>query len=511
YEMIDGVVLDDAPIDSLTEDQLGALKRYVEGGGLLIVCGGSSSASLSSSFLRAMLPVHLTGATEWAAGAILKQRYHSSPAGTIELSSFRLKSDATTILQAGDRPLVVSWHVGNGVVLFTAFDCLAQSISLWSAAPSLWRDLLLSGNREVSASSLLRDSIAGGDPARLMDGLAGSRAIRMPPLWIIGLFCGAYVVLLSPVQYLALKRINRRDLGWVTVPLSIAVFSIAAYAYARRLKGGRLEANLATVVEMWQGSSVAAGYSALGVYSPVDTKVSLLLAERSPGREPSGVPFQYPPNTLSGSATTCSLDAAPHYTSAPEAIWTAAFYVQPAELQLKGPVEAFSRAAGHRAIVTIRNSTGVALYHSCLVNRRTVTPLGTLRPGQTAKGVLIWDSGAGTSAIGSIPELPDDRSSAAGTSLRNGLVDAMGRQGQIGGGPSGLPDRLPASLFVAWLGKPISQVHIDGRSIAGLSADLLVVHLSRPSGLAGAAPSVRDPFSAPPALSFKPAKAIQGR
>ena len=46
----------------------------------------------------------------------------------------------------------------------------------------------------------------------------------MPPAELLLAIIGAYILLIGPISYVALRRLDRRDLAWVTAPILVLVF-----------------------------------------------------------------------------------------------------------------------------------------------------------------------------------------------------------------------------------------------------------------------------------------------
>jgi hypothetical protein len=89
-----------------------------------------------------------------------------------------------------------------------------------------------------------------------------------PSFQIISLFLLLYIVCLVPVNYLVLRKLDRRELAWVTTPAIVVVFSVAAYALGFVLKGNAVQLGAAGLFEIQAttGAGHAQGYYAL--FSP---------------------------------------------------------------------------------------------------------------------------------------------------------------------------------------------------------------------------------------------------
>ena len=57
-----------------------------------------------------------------------------------------------------------------------------------------------------------------------------------------------YILLIGPISYFVLRRVDRRELAWVTAPILIVTFSACSYGIGRTLKGSDVVLNQVAVV-----------------------------------------------------------------------------------------------------------------------------------------------------------------------------------------------------------------------------------------------------------------------
>ena len=287
YEAIDALALADQTLDSLTEDQAEAIKTYVREGGLLLVSGGGDLSRLRSRFFTDLLPITPGGVTSTTNLADLEKRYGQSLGLTTPtaLTEGPLKPGAYALFGGQGRatPLVSARPYGAGRVVFTSFDFVDPTFRGWKAAPMLWRDLLRAGNEAVSPRDLLAANAMPyyGNQLRMVDALAGKQASAAPTIWQIGGFLAAYILLLIPINYFLLKRLDRREMAWISIPILIVGFTATSYVMAQGIKGGLLSANRAVVVETTANSDQAAAYGQLTIYSPRRAAYDIVLASTS--------------------------------------------------------------------------------------------------------------------------------------------------------------------------------------------------------------------------------------
>jgi hypothetical protein len=97
------------------------------------------------------------------------------------------------------------------------------------------------------------------------------------PFGTLALFLGTYLMLVVPVQYLLLKRLDRRELAWITTPLLACGFAVAAYQFGRAGRSTEIFHNVASVVEMAAGSGVTSSVASVGLYSPTRSSYNVAM------------------------------------------------------------------------------------------------------------------------------------------------------------------------------------------------------------------------------------------
>ena len=86
-------------------------------------------------------------------------------------------------------------------------------------------------------------------------------ALDAPGADVVGLFLLAYVLILVPINYLVLKRLDKKEWAWVTVPALVAVFAVTTYGVGYAAKGSSVFVNRAAVLETTAGERQAGLYT----------------------------------------------------------------------------------------------------------------------------------------------------------------------------------------------------------------------------------------------------------
>ena len=282
YGGVDAFLLrSDAPLDGLTEAQADALKGWVASGGHLIVCGGVDAGRFASSFFNGLLPATVgparSGVTMPGAGAV----------GALTLTPKPLPGVHVTSSTTDGTPLTVSGPFGAGVVTLAAYDPTAKSFQTAAANETgMWQNLLTTGPASSAAvlpyvaareENYHPNSYGGNEISLLSDAVMRGASLDAPGTEVIGLFLLVYLLCLVPVNYLILKRFDRKELAWVTIPAVVVLFAVGTFSVGYAAKGGSVFLNRAAVVETSAGRREAGVYAELGLFSPHRTTYDINL------------------------------------------------------------------------------------------------------------------------------------------------------------------------------------------------------------------------------------------
>jgi hypothetical protein len=92
--------------------------------------------------------------------------------------------------------------------------------------------------------------------------------VQPPPFSTIALFLGAYLVVVVPLQYIVLRRLDKREWAWGTTPLLACGFATSAFVVGNQGRERELTYNCAALIETGAGQTTGAMVARMGLYSP---------------------------------------------------------------------------------------------------------------------------------------------------------------------------------------------------------------------------------------------------
>jgi hypothetical protein len=179
-----------------------------------------------------------------------------------------LRDGATPLVTADDGAILMSMRpVGAGRVILIGSDLATDEYRGWAGAPRLWTRLL-------PTNAALEQFFGGEFPIRqemensMSGALSTLPALDVPPAELLLIVIVAYILLIGPVSYFVLRRVDRRELAWVTAPLLVVVFTACSYGIGRTMKGGDVLVNEISVVRTAAEGGTATVDTFAGIVSP---------------------------------------------------------------------------------------------------------------------------------------------------------------------------------------------------------------------------------------------------
>jgi hypothetical protein len=257
---LDRLIWQDVDTARLSPAQVAALRGWLAGGGRLIVVGGTAGPATLTGLPDAILPYRPT-ATIDAPAETLRSLLGSIPVGAAAVPALAGSAgEGRTLAAVGDRVIAAERRYGNGAVALVGIDPTATWIAASKASNALWRSL-------VPGRSSTGD-VSGTDDSFMVQAVASLPSLALPPIGGLILLLVGYILLIGPINYLVLRRLDRREWAWLTMPVLIVGFAVGAYAFGSALRGGDVLINEVAVVRGAPGVDEGLGSVYVGIFSP---------------------------------------------------------------------------------------------------------------------------------------------------------------------------------------------------------------------------------------------------
>jgi hypothetical protein len=449
---LDRIVWQDADSSQLSAPQIEALRGWIGSGGRLVIAGGTSGGASLGGFPDDLLP-YRPSATVNVPATSLATLLGGAPADAPDVPA--LSGDLArgrALVEVGGRVVAAEAPHGGGGVTLLGFDPARGWVGDVDGVTSLWRRVL---------PARLPGPVVTGDDSQVVGAVTRLPALALPPISGLLALLAAYIVLIGPINYLVLRRLDRREWAWVTMPVLIVVFAAGAYGFGAALRGVDVIVNEVAVVRGALDSTQGTAQAYLGVFSPTRGTYQLevpggALLSPTLSSEVTGRGHR-PLDVLQGEPSRVR-DLTVDFGS---------LRTVRAETPASVPrVQADLRLEGGALVGTIRNASDQTLEKAAVVLGASTLQLGAVAPGaeQTVRlplrgnpfGQGLADRLLGTSFVAN-PERPTD--GALKDSVRRAVLEQL-TFGSSMSSTGELSTETP--VLLAWGSEPVVDVRISG-------------------------------------------------
>ncbi len=425
-----GLVVGDATTGRWSTEQRAALASWVARGGKLVVGGGPNARKAAEGLgelppLRPRDSVTVNGLTGFGSGA---------PGGQWVLATGEVIPEANKLRDQDGRALVVGRAWGRGAVTSLAFDPATSAFGAWSGAGSFWTGLGLDIAIPVTLQAPFDQNSSAtysgpGQAYQIAQVLRDLPGLSLPPTWAVGLVLLLFIILIGPANYLVLRRFDRRELAWVTIPALTLVFALGIYGFGATTKGRTITVNSVSIVRIDPQARSAEVQAFYGIFTPSRGTRDFSVATDAlfTGFSQNGLGDQ---GEL-GNDVRFEQGGTGGVRAASFAQWTqrtvaAQGTVDPAPLALRAELN----WQGSKLVGTVTNTSNQALEDALLVFNNAYFNVGNLTPGASkaidwlpvpAGGTSGYRSGLGTARY----------YSGSGNYQQSGNLGVTGRRAEV--------------------------------------------------------------------------------
>jgi hypothetical protein len=376
WQSADVLVWQDVDSNRLSADQLAALQAWVATGGHMLIAAGSTGTTTLGAFPPGMLPYQPAARVDVPV-ADIAQLLGATPDGATPLVGWTGALErGTSIATSGSLVIAARATTGAGSVALIGIDPATPWLAQSPAATVLWTKALPS---KLSVTDIEQMQ----DESSLINSLNNLPAIQLPSLGLLLVVLVGYILAIGPINYFVLRRRDRRELAWITMPATILVFAIGAYLLGTSLRGSSIVVNELAIVRGAAGSDVGLAQVYVGVFAPsrssFDVRVGGSSLVSAPAFNPASDPF-------TGTATEVPIDVLEGDPALLRGFGVGFGSLRPfrAQTLMATPrVDADLTLTGDRVEGTIVNMSAKGLEDVSVVYGTAVQKVGNMAPGES--------------------------------------------------------------------------------------------------------------------------------
>jgi len=270
----DAILLTNFDTSRLDREQITALERYVRAGGSLILVGGPDWQETLRPLPSSLVPGNLRGSQGLGALSGLQSLAGTRPPPQTTIVSVLDHPRGFVAASQGGLPLVVRQRLGQGRIMYLAFDPAVDAFPRWGGTVTLLSDLIMQAAPQVVGR--VTSSGQGGfytnrfGPSTMRPVVANVPAsATWPSLFLLIALAVLSILIVGPVNFLLLRRLHKQELAWVAIPALGLLCLTASVATASHLKGNMVLLNTVGMVELDGSSAIRPATLYVGMLAPM--------------------------------------------------------------------------------------------------------------------------------------------------------------------------------------------------------------------------------------------------
>ncbi len=465
YDGVDLVVLGQAAVRDFAPEQKVALEQWVRAGGTLVLSTGSAWHRYRDSFAEELAGVKLVRSGVLSSLDGLADRYGEPVALRAKVLVCEARALRGKVLaREGEVPLLIAGSAGLGKTFFLSFDAGTRDLRLWKGSERLWQEMFLSAGPDSGSWPLSAESA--------QTWLTSVSGMKLPPVSLVSIFLGVYLVVLVPVNYLVFRARRRLEYAWVAGAVAAIMFAVGAFRIGNLYRGSEVILSELSLIRMDAGSPSARIDTWWTLFSPrladYDLELDAGMLVRQASMEPGAVTV-LPTLRLFEDDKVRMPDLRVN-------MWAARAFRSRSYSELGGGVDSSVAMKGSMLAGTLVNNTSFSLEYCLLAMGRQLIPVGRIAAGESsvvkaemAGDLWRWEGGGSMDAhVGGREETPTE----SGRMMRDARVELLHSLGDLAGG------RGPGSAtLLGFVDEPVHGLDLLGMKVDRRSLALVVMDL----------------------------------
>lgn len=269
------LIIDDFDTSQLTSTQKESLSAWVDRGGILLIGTGGSGIKTLKGLSSDVVSIEDGGISKEVKPKVLQDLAETEILTDVPVELMDLSYDSSWKVVAGENtsPYILMKRQGNGYIFVSSFSIGKQPITGWSGSKILWERVFekyLDSDAVIMLKEpqMYRDISSSESNYSIFEALANISEMDPPSADKLIIILMIYLIIIGPLNYFLLKKIDRRELAWFTIPVLVILFSLGIYSLGSKVKGNEVVANVISTVELSEDSPSKNIDTYTGVFIP---------------------------------------------------------------------------------------------------------------------------------------------------------------------------------------------------------------------------------------------------
>ncbi|MEW8955720.1 hypothetical protein [Clostridium sp.] len=265
------ILIENFDTSKLSSNQYEAIKNWVNSGGILYIGTGDNYKKTLGIFKDDFLKGKVEKVEDISTDKLSKFITDGKSTDELKLRIANMNLEGKEVLvEDKGNPIIQYINKGEGKVVLAGFSFGISPVSDFK-----YNEEILYKTYSTITASKERYSNREGDFWSIRQVLRGEGIVPEEKQGILKVIFVIYLILVAPVSYIVLKKLDKRELMWITVPVTSLVFSLIIYSTLVIAKNNSVDLDVASVLNL-NDNGILSGdsYGKLLDTSKEDFKVS---------------------------------------------------------------------------------------------------------------------------------------------------------------------------------------------------------------------------------------------
>lgn len=274
------IVINNFDTSNLTQEQYGALKGWVIEGGTLLIGTGPSYSKTLAIFKDDFITGEIGDVSTISTNQLYGVAQGSASGEAMQLSTLNMSfKDSNIVVSEGNAVLVAKMAKGSGSVAVAAFDLGLEPLSSWVGRTSFSEKLLQKLLPELYTNPYFsKDIYMNNNMYAIDNSLRNIPELPKANTRNLLILLIAYIIVVAPLSYLILKKLDKREWMWLTVPVTSLIFAFVIYMTGFGTRMNEPIVNIINIVEFGSNGN-ATPKSFAGVFTPNKSNIRVEAAD----------------------------------------------------------------------------------------------------------------------------------------------------------------------------------------------------------------------------------------
>lgn len=274
--MFNIIMINNYDTSKLGSKQYETLKNWVSEGGLLLIGTGPSYNKSLAMFEDDFLSGDISDIKSVSTSSLYTIMENSNSDESLEISILDIKlNNSTTLISEGEYSILQRIDKNRGVVAVASFDFGLEPLANWVGNKSFGESLLKSVLPVTYFNEFDKKDLSFRQPRYSINNtLRNIPELPQPSTKNMVLIFIVYILLIAPISYIVLKKIDKRELLWVTIPVFAIIFSIIIYVSGVGTRITQPLVNIISVINIDKNGNMLSDTYA-GVFTPTKNNIRL--------------------------------------------------------------------------------------------------------------------------------------------------------------------------------------------------------------------------------------------